>query len=178
MIRVKIEKSPFPEKYEIGFYWKDHGQTFVDKKHTIGIIQVKSLKTQIEKLLKKAPIKIASRKGKARNLQKWIAKKISGLTGIPCGKDQLIESREMGQTGVDVKLIGEAKKQFPFSIECKAQEKLNIHGAIKQAKENQMKGTSWLVFSKRNNEKPIVTMDAEEFFNIYKLLLKRCDQIL
>ncbi len=116
---------------------------------------------------KKKPITIASRKAKARELQKYVAQKISDITGIKCGKDELIESREMGQQGSDIKLIGEARKKFPFSIECKRHEKFNLHDAIKQAKFNQMKDTDWLVVSRRSNETAIVTMDADRFFEIY-----------
>jgi hypothetical protein len=115
---------------------------------------------------KKKPISIASRKAKARELQKDVAQRISNLTGIPCGKDELIESREMGQAGTDIKLIGEAKKKFPFAIECKRQEKFNLHDAVKQAKANQEKNMDWLVISRRSNENAIVTMDLNAFFRL------------
>jgi hypothetical protein len=102
-----------------------------------------------------------------------VAQKISDITGIPCGKDELIESREMGQAGSDVKLIGEAKKLFPFAVECKRQEKLNLHDAIKQAKANQdaNKTLDWLVISRRSNEEAIITMDADRFFAMYERLI-------
>jgi hypothetical protein len=111
-------------------------------------------------------ISIASRKAKARELQKLVAQKISDLTGIKCGKDELIESREMGQAGTDIKLIGEAKIKFPFAVECKRQEKFNLHEAVKQAKANQDKGTDWLVVSRRSNENAIVSMDLDAFFRL------------
>lgn len=63
-------------------------------------------------------ISVKSRKAKARRLQQWVAQKISDITGIECGKDEDIESREMGQSGVDIKLRGDAKYMFPFSVEC------------------------------------------------------------
>lgn len=128
----------------------------------------------IEKVKKKKqPISIASRKAKARELQKYVAQKISDITGIPCGKDELIESREMGQAGSDIKLIGPAKKAFPFAVECKRQEKLNLHEAIKQAKANQPEGTDWLVVTRRSNEEAIITMDADKFFELYERLIPR-----
>ena len=113
-------------------------------------------------------ITIAARKAKGRKLQKMIAEQISQLLGIPHGKDELIQSREMGQSGVDVKLIGEARKKFPFSVECKAQEKLAIPEWIKQAKQNQIEGTDWLLFCKRKREDSFVIMDTETFFNLLK----------
>ena len=101
-------------------------------------------------------------------MQKWVAQQISDITGIKCGKDELIESREMGQMGADVKLIGEAQKLFPFAVECKRTEKLDLYGSIKQAKDNQKKGTNWLLVSRRSQENAIVTMDAEAFFELVK----------
>ena len=115
----------------------------------------------------KKPISIASRKAKGRNLQKWIAQKISEITGIPCGKDCQIESREMGQAGVDVKLYGIAKEKFPFSIECKNQENWSIPAWIKDAKGNHVPGTDWLLFIRKNRHEPIVVMDAVAFFDLY-----------
>lgn len=114
-------------------------------------------------------MKTASAKAKGRNLQNWVCQKISDLTGFAWGKDELIASREMGQTGTDVRLVGEAQERFPFSVECKNQETWSIPAWIKQAKENQKEGTDWLLVCKRNRMAPIVVMDAEQFF----MLLKR-----
>lgn len=124
---------------------------------------------------KKKPIKISSRKGKGRNLQKWVCKIISDIVGIPWGKDEDIEPRPMGQSGVDVILRGEAKNIFPFSIECKNQESWNVHKWIKQTKQNEKDGTDWLLVCKRNKSKPVVILDAETFFTdiyIYKISAK------
>jgi hypothetical protein len=118
------------------------------------------------------PISIASRKAKGRNLQKYVAKKISEITGIPYGKDEMIASREMGQSGTDVRLIEKAKKLFPFSIECKYQETWSVPAWIKQAKDNWKKGTDWLLFMRKNRHEEIVCMDAEAFFKIYEEYLK------
>ena len=64
-------------------------------------------------------MKTSSCKAKGRQLQDWVAQKISELLNIPCGKDEAICGREMGQDGVDIRLIGEARVRFPFSVECK-----------------------------------------------------------
>lgn len=98
---------------------------------------------------------------------------VSELLDIPVGKDEMIAPREMGQSGTDIRLIGKAKELFPFSVECKSQETWAIPSWIKQAKENEMDDTCWLLFCKRNREKPIVIMDAEKFFELYKKILKR-----
>lgn len=86
-------------------------------------------------------IKRSSAKAKGRSLQQWACKKISELLDIPWGKDELIASREMGQPGTDVKLVGEAQERFPFSVECKWQESWSVLAWIKQAQENQKAGS-------------------------------------
>jgi len=118
-------------------------------------------------------ISVSSRKAKGRRLQSWAAKAISKITKIPWGKDELIAPREMGQTGTDVRLIGEALKKFPFSVECKYQETWALPSWIKQAKENQKEGTCWLLICKKNFGDPIVVIDAEVFFEIYKRVLEQ-----
>jgi len=116
-------------------------------------------------------ITIKSRKAKGRKFQQWIATKISDITGIKSGKDELIESREMGQSGVDIKLYGKALELFPFSIEAKRCERVSLPTWIKQAKQNLTEGTSWLLFFKRSREDPVVIMDADYFFELYGELI-------
>ena len=116
--------------------------------------------------MKKKRISVQSAKAKGRKAQQWIMRKISDLTGIPCGKDELIASREMGQSGTDVRLIGKAQKAFPFSVESKWCETWSVPAFIRQAKENQRKGTNWLLLMKKNHHEYIICMDAEVFFKI------------
>lgn len=121
---------------------------------------------------RKKRITTASAKDKGRRLQKWVAQQISRITGIECGKDCLIESREMGQDGVDVKLYGIAEEKFPFSVECKYQEQWALPAYIKQAKANIKKGTDWILFIKKNRYEELVVMNAETFFDIYGEYIK------
>lgn len=131
-------------------------------------IQIKTVIKVLKRLA--PPIKISSRKEKGRRLQKYFCEKLSEITGIPWGKDKLIESREMGQSGVDVKLIGHALKEIPFSIECKNQEKWCLPGWVRQAKENQLPDTDWILCTKSQDVKnPVVIMDADTFFKLFKV---------
>ena len=118
----------------------------------------------------KKSISIKSRKAKARVLQNWTAKKISELTGYAWGKDEMIAPREMGQQGVDVRLVADAKDDFPWSVECKNQETWSLPSWIKQAKENQLPGTDWLLICKKNNHEEIVVLDADVFFDLLRLI--------
>ncbi len=121
----------------------------------------------------KARIKTSSAKAKGRALQQWVCQKISDILGVPWGKDEMIASREAAQTGTDVRLVGEAKKMFPFSVECKWQEAWSVPAWIKQAKDNQEKGTDWLLVVKKNRTDPIVIMDADKFFEIWSRSVKK-----
>ena len=126
----------------------------------------KTLQSETKTKDVKKRIKNSSAKSKGRELQNWACRKISELLGIPWGKDELIASREASQAGTDVRLIGEAKTRFPFSVECKRCESWAIPAWIKQAKANQAKGTDWLLIVKKNREDPIVVMDANAFFEL------------
>jgi len=121
-----------------------------------------------------AKIKTSSAKAKGRNLQKKVAEMISKVTCIPVEKDGEIESRGMGQTGRDVILRGRAKELFCFhGIECKAQEALNIWAALKQAEEH---GGKPILFFKRNRSEVYVALKAEDFFELYEMVVKEIDK--
>jgi hypothetical protein len=122
----------------------------------------------------KQRIKIRSAKAKGRNLQKWTCNQIAKAINVKTGKDLDIDSRPLGQSGCDIILRGKAKNCFPFSIECKFQEKWSIHNWIKQAKSNQKPNTSWLLVIKKSKQNPVVIIDAIEFFELFsKLKIKK-----
>ena len=115
----------------------------------------------------------AARKQKMHRLQKWVAYKVAELTGLECGKDCPIESRPSGETGPDVRLDNEARREFPFTVECKNQETWSVPAWIEQAKANTYSGTDWvLVISKNRQKTPVVVLDAEVFFNLLEQLRK------
>lgn len=121
--------------------------------------------------MSKKQIKPSSAKAKGRALQQWVAQKISELTGYEWGSsgdDKPIESRPMGQSGMDIRMESQVKEKFPFAVECKAQESWGVHSWIEQAKTNQTKDTDWIVIAKRSRQKPVVIMDAEVFFELLK----------
>lgn len=121
---------------------------------------------------KKPPIKVSSRKAKGRDFQYWVCNKIASVFGIEFNqKDDncLIHSREMGQSGLDIVLRGDIKKNFPFSIECKNQENLSIKDWIRQAKNNEQANTSWmLIFKNKEFKEPIVCLEFETFLKHFK----------
>jgi len=123
-------------------------------------------------------ISIASRKAKGRKLQQLVAEKFSELIGMKWGYDECIAPREMGQSGTDVRLIGDALKIIRLSVECKAQESWSVHAWIDQAKENKLPGTDWILVAKSKRNKPIMFMDFEAFLKMFKIVVdKRMDDL-
>ena len=122
---------------------------------------------------KKRKITYRSAKNKGKILQNWVANELSKILGIPFEKDGDIDSRPIGQSGVDVMLRGEAQKLFPYSIECKNCESWSVPGWIRQAKANKKEGTDWMLFCRKNYHDEIVIMDAERFFELYGRLLEK-----
>jgi len=78
-----------------------------------------------------------------------------------------LESRPMGSQGEDIIMGRESREKFPYSIECKNQETVNVWKAYEQASEN-CKGYEPLVVIKRNRHKPLVLVDAEHFVELHR----------
>ena len=109
-------------------------------------------------------MKTSSAKAKGRRLQqKFMQLLIEKLNIDP----EDIESRSMGAGGEDLIMSSAARNKFPYSIECKNQEKLNIWAAWEQANNN--KGIyEPLVVIKKNGVRPLVVLDAENFLDMIK----------
>ena len=109
-------------------------------------------------------MKTQSAKAKGRRLQQWFRDLLVSKLGI---HKEDIESRSMGAGGEDLIMARAARESFPYSIECKNQEKVNLWESYKQAQENSGKYEP-VVFIKRNNHKPLVVVDANYFINLHK----------
>ena len=83
------------------------------------------------------------------------------------GHPEDIESRSMGAGGEDLIMARDARKKFPFSIECKNVEKLNVYDAYDQACANAGNHTPAL-FMKKNRKKALVVLDAEWFIKNFQ----------
>lgn len=77
-----------------------------------------------------------------------------------------IEVTSSGVTGEDIKLSPAARVQYPYAIECKNQEKLNIWSAIEQAKTHVKTSEIPLLFFKRNRSDLMVCLSAEDFMKL------------
>lgn len=107
-------------------------------------------------------MKTSSGKNKGRRLQQWVVKQLVDYLG--CHPEDM-ESRPMGSGGEDIILGRESRRLFPYSVECKNVERLNVWGAYDQAKAN-CKEYEPIVVMKKNKRKPVVVVDAEHFFEM------------
>ena len=109
-------------------------------------------------------MKTSSAKAKGRRLQQQFMQLLIEKLDID---PEDIESRAMGSGGEDLIMSKAARHKFPYSIECKNQESLNIWKAWDQANGN--KGLyEPLVVIKKNGVRPLVVLDAENFLDMIK----------
>ena len=109
-------------------------------------------------------MKTQSAKAKGRRLQQWFRDLlIEELEVHP--EDR--ESRSMGAGGEDLIMARAARAKFPYSIECKNQESVNVWKSYEQAVENSGNYEP-IVIIKRNKSKPLVLIDAEHFVSLLK----------
>jgi hypothetical protein len=99
-------------------------------------------------------MKTSSAKAKGRKLQNLLVKKLIDMLGID---PEDVESRPMGSQGEDIIISKNARKDFPFSPECKNQEKINIWDSFAQAEANTPPNVEPLLVFTRNR-KPVYAM--------------------
>jgi len=108
-------------------------------------------------------MKTQSAKAKGRRLQQWVRDKLVEELDV---HPEDIESRSMGAGGEDLIMARAAREKFPYSIECKNVEKLNVWDAYTQAESNSGDYEP-IVVMKKNGKKPLVVVDAEYFVRLH-----------
>ena len=109
-------------------------------------------------------MKTQSAKAKGRRLQQWIRDILIEKLNV---HPEDIESRSMGAGGEDLIMARAARELFPYSVECKNQEKLNIWSALEQAEGNKGVSKPVLIF-KRNRSKTYAVLELEDFVDLIK----------
>ena len=104
-------------------------------------------------------MKPQSAKAKGRKLQQWVRDQLIEHRQV---HPEDIESRSMGAGGEDLIMARDARQKFPYSIECKNQEKLNVYDAYDQACANSGDHEP-ILFMKKNRKKALAVVDAEWF---------------
>ena len=109
-------------------------------------------------------MKTSSAKAKGRRFQQWVRDQLIESLEI---HPEDIESRSMGAGGEDLIMARAAREKFPYSIECKNQEAVNVWKSYEQAREN-CGGYEPVLFIKRNNTKALAVVDADFFIKLHK----------
>ena len=109
----------------------------------------------------------SSAKAKGRKLQQWFRNLLIEKLDI---HPEDIESRSMGASGEDLIMARAAREKFPYSVEAKNQESVNIWKAYEQAEENSGDYEP-IVVLKRNKSKPLVLTDADYFVRLHAKLV-------
>ena len=111
-------------------------------------------------------MKSKSCKAKARSLQNAVAGDL--LKAYPELTAADIQPAIMGQSGIDILLSSKARDFFPYAVECKNQEALNIWDCLKQAEANGKKERMVpLLIFKRNRTETYAVLKWDDFLNIH-----------
>ena len=108
-------------------------------------------------------MKPRSAKNKGKRLQNKIRDLI--LEKFDSLEKDDVRSITMGDSGEDILLSPAARRLFPFSVECKNQEKLNIWGALEQAEENSGIHVPLVIF-KRNRTKTYAVLEFDKLLEL------------
>ena len=108
-------------------------------------------------------MKSRSAKNKGKRLQNQVRDLI--LEKFQQLEEDDVRSTSMGASGEDVLLSPKARELFPFSVECKNQEKLNIWSSLEQAEDNAGKHMPLLIF-KRNRSKTYATLELDDLMRL------------
>ena len=103
-----------------------------------------------------------SAKAKGRRLQQYIATELQQAFSL---QPDDVRSTSMGANGEDVLLSSAAREKFPYSIECKNTERLNLWDSWSQAKANAGEHSSLLVVHK-NNSDTLCVLDWKVFLQL------------
>ncbi len=109
-------------------------------------------------------MKPRSAKNKGKRLQNKVRDLILEKFNSKLEPDD-VRSITMGDAGEDILLSPAARRLFPFSVECKAQESLSIWSALQQAESNAGKHIPLVIF-KRNRSKTYAVLEFKELLKL------------
>jgi hypothetical protein len=107
---------------------------------------------------------VKSKKAKGMKFQKEIVQKLLSTFSELTEND--IRSIPSSVPGTDIWLSERALKKIPLDVEAKAQEKLNIWGAIKQVELRCKLNLIPVVIFKKNHTQPYVCLNLNDFLKI------------
>lgn len=104
-------------------------------------------------------MKTASAKGKGRRFQQEVMRDLIVTFGLDPAD---VSSRSMGASGTDLLLSVAALRVFPYALECKNTERINVWQAMAQAEDNAGEWTP-VVALRRNRTEPLAVLPWSEF---------------
>ena len=108
----------------------------------------------------------ASRKAKGRRLQQAVRQDLIDRLGIDPGD---VQSTAMGQSGCDLYLSPAARAQFPFGVECKAQEAIALPAWWKQCARNAAaEGLAPLLILKQSRREPLAVLRWTDLLSLLR----------
>ncbi len=103
-------------------------------------------------------------KAKGRHFQLEIRQDLITRIGI---QEVDIQSTAMGQAGCDIYLSKAARDVFPYGVECKNVERLDVWKSIEQCEANAAKeGLHPLLVFRRNRTEPRVILRWSDFLSL------------
>lgn len=111
----------------------------------------------------------SSAKQKGRLAQQHVARRILETFSLP---ESDVKSLPMGSQGADIWMSGAAQLLFPFAVEVKKQEKLNVHEAFNQAIEHWKNSDEYgpllypLLVHSRNRSEVLATLRFDDLLNL------------
>ena len=114
----------------------------------------------------KKTISVASRKAKGRKLQQMVAIKFATKYNLEYGVDEDIGSREMGQSGTDIKMSKHTKGLIPFDIECKNQETWSIPNWWQQCTKNTSDDRKPLLICSKNRHDVLAVLKLDDLLEL------------
>jgi len=109
---------------------------------------------------------VRSRKSKGRAFQDEIRAELISALGV---SENDIVSTPASVNGCDLKLAESVRARFPFAIEAKRQERLNVWEALRQCEENAAReGLKPLLVFRRNRSDPYVVLRLADFLAMWR----------
>jgi hypothetical protein len=105
-------------------------------------------------------------KAKGRNLQNLLRDKLR--VAFPSLEEDDVKSQTMGMSGEDIVLSPAARREIPYSFECKNVERLQFWSAVEQCETNCKEGITPVIVVKKNRKTPMAALPLDVFIKLIK----------
>ena len=107
-----------------------------------------------------------SSKAKGRKLQNLLRDLLR--VAFPSLEEDDVKSQTMGMSGEDIILSPAARREIPYSFECKNVERLQFWATVEQCESNCKEGITPAIVVKKNRKKPMVAIPLDVFIKMIK----------